>query len=256
MLIDLGYYDFAKFSRIDNLGGYFISRVKTGANPLIVHSFKNHRGQAVDVDGLKLKDVLMRLKRKVIDLEVLVRFQTRVYKGKKHYKEQKLRLVGVWNEEENRHHLYFTNIAPDQLEAEAVAQAYGLRWQVELLFRQLKCIHGMGQVRVQNEYAAVGLVYAALLSLLVTRKLLEAVRETIGGTEVDVPFERGAKVVQRQAVLLLRLVRRQPRELGRLELDIECALLRRAADRNRGRRLLCEGYMNLTGGGEVQIMAG
>lgn len=246
LLIDLGFYDFGRFARVEKHGGYFISRVKTVANPTIVQSLRTHRGRSVPVDGEKLKDVLGRLTRKVIDLEVLVRFKTRKYKGKAHYKEQKLRMVGVWNEDEERYHLYFTNLSPRQLSAEGVAEAYKLRWQVELLFRQLKSIHGLGKVRTMNEDAAVALVYAAVLSLLVTRSLLEAIRVKLGLSEAETPFERGARAVQRQAVLILQLLASPPRDFSRLERRVERALLRKVVDRNsRHRRLLLGKRMNL-----------
>lgn len=247
LLIDLGYYDFAKFARVDKLGGYFISRVKTGANPVIEKSLLNCRGQAVPVEGEKLQDVLGRFQRKVIDLQVTVRFQPRVYDGKRSTKRQTLRLVGVWNEAEGRYHLYFTNLSPSQLSAEAIAEAYRLRWQVELLFRSLKKVHGLGKIRVLNEHAVVGLVYAAFLSLLVTRRLLELIRAKLGLVEADATLERGAKVVQEQAVHLLRIVVLPPRDLGRLELDVERTLLDALPDRNKNRRVLVDGYMNLMG---------
>lgn len=245
LLIDLGYYDFAKFSRVDRLGGYFISRVKTGANPVIEKSLLSHRGQAVPVEGEKLKDVLGRFQRKVIDLQVTVRFQPRAYGGKRRTKRQTLRLVGVWNEEERRYHLFFTNLSPDQLTAEAIAEAYRLRWQVELLFRALKTVHGLGKIRVMNEHAVIGLVYAAILSLLVTRRLVETIRAKLGLVEADATLERGVRVVQQQALHLLRIVLLPPRDLGRLELDVERALLTSLPDRNQNRRLLVDGYMNL-----------
>lgn len=256
LLIDLGYYDFAKFARIDSCGGYFISRVKNGANPLIVKSLLTHRGRAVSVEGEPLQNVLERFTRKVIDLQVCVRFQRRVYRGRRTYGEQTLRLVGVWNDDENKYHLYFTNLSPDQLSAEAIAEAYRLRWHVELIFRQLKSVHGMGKVRTLNEHAAVGLVYAAILSLLVTRRLIEAIEERFGLEPGEVTFERAARAVQAQASLLHRLVSRPPSDFGRLELDVEYVLCRKILNRNaRNRNSLRTKTMNLMGADEPQTMA-
>lgn len=245
LLIDLGYYQFARFARVEQLGGYFISRVKTGANPTIIESLRVHRGQKVPVEGEKLQDVLPRFQRKVIDLEVRVRFQPRVYRGERHTREQTLRLIGVWNDEEGKYHLYFTNLAPDQLSAEAIAEAYRLRWQVELLFRALKSIHGLGKIRTLNPHAVVGLVYAAILSMLVTRHLTKLVQATMGLVEADTPFERAARTAQHQGTHLLRIVTMPPRAIGRLALDVERVLLDTMPDRNRGRRTLPSSYMNL-----------
>ena len=256
LLIDLGYYDFAKFARIDSFGGYFISRVKNGANPLIVESLLTHRGRAVSVEGEPLQNVLERFTRKVIDLQVRVRFQARMYRGKRTCREQTLRLVGVWNDDESKYLLYFTNLSPDQLSADAIAEAYRLRWHVELLFRQLKSVHGMGKIRTQNEHAAVALVYAAILSLLVTRRLIEAIEERFGLEPGEVTFERAARAVQTQAAHLHRLVLRPPSDFGRLELDVEYVLSRKILNRNaRNRGSLRTKNMNLMPSTDPQTMA-
>jgi len=239
LLIDLGYYDYAKFARIDALGGYFISRVKTGANPIILGSLRTHRGRTVPIECERLQSVLTRFKRDIIDLQVRVRFQRRVYGGKRHFDEQDLRLVGIWNDDDRRYHLYFTNLSPKQLSAESVGEAYRLRWQIELLFRQLKSIHGMGRVKVRSEYAAVGFVYAAILSLLATRRLVEAIKARFGLEPGEATVERAARAVQSQAGLILRVVSRPPSDFGRLEIDIERTLSRKIQNKNaRNRRSL------------------
>ena len=127
---------------------------------------------------------------------------------------------------------------------------------MELLFRQLKSVHGMGKVRTLNEHAAVGLVYAAILSLLVTRRLIEAIEERFGLEPGEVTFERAARAVQAQASLLHRLVSRPPSDFGRLELDVEYVLCRKILNRNaRNRGSLRTKTMNLMGADEPQTMA-
>jgi IS4 transposase len=234
LLIDLGYYDFARFARIERLGGFFISRVKDGANPEIVASLRVHRGQQVVIAGERLQAVLKRMRRKVIDIQVRVSFNPKT-KGESSRQKQDLRMVGIWDEYEGEYHLYFTNVPPEMLTAEAVAQAYRLRWQVELLFRELKKTHRMEDLRTMDPDAAVALVYASILSLLVTRALLRAIREKLELEESAIPFERGAAVIGRQAPHLLRLVTRPPWELGRTECDVNSVLLRMAPDPNRRR---------------------
>lgn len=64
-----------------------------------------------------------------------VRFSRRVYGGKRSGDTLTSRLVAVWDEEQREYHAYLTNIPPDALTAEEVAEAHRLRWEVELLFR-------------------------------------------------------------------------------------------------------------------------
>nr|CBH39234.1 putative transposase, truncated [uncultured archaeon]CBH39704.1 putative transposase, truncated [uncultured archaeon] len=53
LLIDLGYFKYRSFDRIDSYGGYFVSRLKGNANPLIVGVNQKWRGNSVDVVGKK-----------------------------------------------------------------------------------------------------------------------------------------------------------------------------------------------------------
>lgn len=256
-LMDLGYYSFRKFVRIAENGGYFISRVKVGANPKIVKSLKSHRGRAVNVAGKRLKEILPLMLRQVIDIEVVVEFERRAYGGKKPRRDrQVLRLVGIWNAEEKRYHLYFTNLTPEQLSAEAIATAYSQRWQIELLFRQLKGVHRLDEIPGRNANTATAMIFSAIISMLVTRTLVTAIRDALRLQEPEAPHERAGRVIQRQCANLLRLVVLAPREVGRLQIDIERVLLDQVPDPNRGRRLLLHGIQNLMADGMTQTMTG
>ena len=89
--------------------------------------------------GRKLKDVLPRLKRQVLDVMV-VRFQRRTYAGKKRWDTMTLRLVGARDQESGQLYLYLTNVPVDKLVASDIAAVYAACCQVELLFAQLKGI--------------------------------------------------------------------------------------------------------------------
>ena len=115
LLIDLGYYEFHLFWRIDQKGGSYLSRAKSNANPRIVGSNQAVRGNAIDLVGHKLQDVLGRLKRRFIDVEVEVPVKLRKYRGTRSTRQMRMRLVGVRNDETGDYHLYFTNIDADTL---------------------------------------------------------------------------------------------------------------------------------------------
>lgn len=72
LLFDLGLFKYQLFSRIRRNGGYFVSRFNAAANPTMVSILRTHRGQTIDLAGTKLKEVLPRLKREVLDAEVEV----------------------------------------------------------------------------------------------------------------------------------------------------------------------------------------
>ncbi|ELY29589.1 transposase, partial [Haloferax volcanii] len=81
------------------------------------------------------------------------------------------RVVGVRNEDTDDYHLYITNL-PDEFTPEQVAALYGVRWEVEVLFRELKSMYGLEKFQTSNPAIVELLVVAALLTLTVSRALL------------------------------------------------------------------------------------
>jgi len=47
-------------------------------------------------------------------------------------------LVAIYNPEAEEHHFYLTNIPQDILNATEIAAIYAARWEVELIFKELK----------------------------------------------------------------------------------------------------------------------
>ena len=126
LLFDLGYFRYQLFHCIDRNGGYFITRLATNADPRIVATHRQWRGRAIELEGKRLKEVTGRLKRDVLDAEVEVAFQRRVYAGTRRTVRRCLRLVAVRLPESTEYRFYLTNIDPDSLDANAVAQTYAL----------------------------------------------------------------------------------------------------------------------------------
>jgi len=192
LLFDLGFFKYELFSRIRGSGGYFVSRLKQSANPTIVSVLRTHRGNTIDLAGKKLKDILPRLKREVIDVEVEVSFKGRASKAKKTEKDgtfevyrpkggtsklkETFRLVGVFDEKTKTYHLYLTNITPEQLSAEDVALLYRARWSIELVFKELKRLYQLDVISSGAPAVVESLVLVAMLTLVVSHRLLNHMR--------------------------------------------------------------------------------
>ena len=192
LLFDLGYFKYELFSKIRRNNGYFVSRLKQSANPTIVSVLRAHRGNTIDLAGKKLKDILPRLKREVIDVEVEVSFKGRASKAKKTEKDgtfevyhpkggtpmvkETFRLVGVLNEESKTYHLYLANITPEQLSAEDVALLYRARWSIELVFKELKRLYQLDVISSGAPVVVESLVLVAMLTLVVSHRLLNHMR--------------------------------------------------------------------------------
>lgn len=192
LLFDLGYFKYELFSKIRGNGGYFVSRLKQSANPTIVSVLRAHRGNTIDLTGKKLKDILPRLKREVIDVEVEVSFKGGASKARKTEKDgtfevyqpkgntpkvkETFWLVGILNGESKMYHFYLTNITLGQLPAEDVALLYRSRWSIELVFKELKRLYQLDVISSGAPAVVESLVLVAMLTLVVSHRLLNHMR--------------------------------------------------------------------------------
>jgi len=179
LLFDLGYYSYSLFDRIDQNGGYFLSRLKANANPLIVDVHRRWRGRSIDVTGQRLRDVLGSLERQVLDVEARVEFARRTYRGRQSRARRTFRVVAIRNPETGEYHVYVTNVPPDRLAAEDITHTYALRWQVELLFKAMKSHGHLDQLPSRKKCVVDCLVWASVLSLLASQALYRLIRSLL-----------------------------------------------------------------------------
>ena len=232
LLFDLGYYHFHLWHCIDQNGGFFLCRAKSNFNPLIVAVHRSWRGQSINVVGHKLLDVLPLLQRGLLDVEVEVEYELRVYKGVRRKTRRTFRLVAVRNDDSGEYHRYITNVDAQKLPAEDVRHTYSLRWQVEILFKAMKSHGHLDHLPSSKRCVVECLVWASVLATIVSSALYKAVRDAVDTTR-HMPPLRWAALFARLAVDILDLVLRTPtRHLERLwEL-----LLHEAPDPNLSRK--------------------
>lgn len=157
-LFDLGYYSHDLLRRIGRFGGFFLCRLQPGTNPLVLRVRRGRTRLPAEgrrLDGLRVDDGV---------LDVDARFgegrNARVY-----------RIVGVWDVERERWSLYVTNLPPGEYTPEELMELYRLRWEVELLFKELRSAYRLDEIPTGKPATARCLIYAALLSLLLGRVL-------------------------------------------------------------------------------------
>ena len=235
LLFDLGYFRYQLFACIHRNGGYFLTRLKANANPTIVAINRVHRGRAVPVVGEKLRDVADRLRREVLDVEVTVRFQRRTYAGRTRHDVQTLRVVGIRDDHTGCHHFYVTNVPVEKLAAEDIRATYALRWQVELLFKELKRHYRIDQMPSRKREIVEALLYASILTLIVSRRLLALVRKALAGLADRIPTQRWAALLESASTELLLIATRPPRELKTLLQRVNATFLHEAVDPNKSR---------------------
>jgi len=221
VLFDRAYFKYQRFSQIDEHGGYFVSRLKTNTDPLIVEELREWRGRAIPLEGEQVQDVVDDLQRKYIDVEVEVEYRV----DTRTCENRRFRVVGVREADADDYDLYITNLPREALLPADIATVYRCRWEVELLFRELKTRYELDEFDTEKEHVVEILVYAALLTLIVSRALQELVVEE-APEEAVIPAERWAATFRSHAQLILRELRehlgyRPPPLLERLIADAQ-----------------------------------
>lgn len=179
LLLDLGYYNFNLFARIQRNGGYFLSRAKSNFNPVLLGVHRNWPGRAIDVIGRRLRDVLPELQREVLDAKVEVQHTRRPYRGRAQQGDLALRLVAVRDEKSGEYHCYLTNIPNEQVTAEDIRNLYTLRWQIELFFKAMKSAGQIDVLPTENEHIVKILVWASILGTLLSHTFYRLVRASV-----------------------------------------------------------------------------
>lgn len=238
LLFDLGYFRFQLFSCIRRNGGYFIVRLKKSADPMVVAIHRRWRGRAVAMIGRRVSEFIGRLQRQAIDVEVELSFKRRAYGGVRHKDRERFRLVGVRDPVSREYHLYLTNIPPNKLTPDDIAQTYAARWVIELFFRELKTHYRAEDMPSAKRPIVEALVYAVLITFVVSRALLAALRRKLGALADRVPEERWAGLFADAALDILRLIVWRPGLTAAIATALDAHLLHEAVDPNAGRALL------------------
>lgn len=180
-----------------------MSRLKESANPVITAELRQWRGRAIPLKGEQIHDAVGDLQRQYIDVAVEAEFKRGPYNGTRSVDTKQFRVVGVRDADADDYHLYITNLPREEFLPADLATIYRCRWEVETLFRELKTQYELDEFDTSKEHVVRILLYAALLSLLVSRDLLDLVTEQ-ADEEIVFPQERWAATFRSHAQLILQ----------------------------------------------------
>ena len=202
-LLDLGFFKYRRFALIDENDGFFVSRLKKSANPLITAAPRTLRGNSIE--GKQVFDVVGDLRRQYIDVDVVVGFKRREYDDQRSTDTKQFRVVGVLVGDTDDFHLYMTNLPREEFSPEQIATLYRARWEVELLFRELKSRYGLEEFDTSKDYIVKIQITAALLTLVVSRAILRVLVDHAEerGEDATFPTERWATTFRSYAQLIL-----------------------------------------------------
>ena len=188
-LVDLGYWSFKLMKKVIEAGSFFVMRLKSSCNPLIVKvsdpRFQHLVGQRLSEinDWLNTQPGLK-------ELDLIVQLSSA---KKPHFKED-IRLVGLLHEQLWR--FYITNIFDMAFTPTAIYELYALRWQVEIFFNVIKNVLSLQNIISRNKNGIMIEIYAALIFHLLTRIIIALAAQKTGLSIHQFSFERSAKLIK------------------------------------------------------------
>jgi hypothetical protein len=179
-LRDRGYIDVPYFARLSDAGAYLICRARTDLNPTIVRVLDGMSpAEARRWCGKRLKELQRKRLRR--DLELLVSWprpdgrtiELRLvirYVPPKQKAPKSIRAKGVTRKKTNAESWTWllTNLPPS-VSAQAVSCLYRLRWQIELVFKDLKSYANLRALQSAQHDIVEGFIWASLCAAFLKR---------------------------------------------------------------------------------------
>ena len=187
-LIDLGYWSFSLMKKIIDANSFFVMRLKSNCDPLIV---KVSQANAQHLIGKRLSEIGDLLSTQTalgfVDLTVqLSRAQNPRFKDD-------VRLVGLFHEEQWR--FYVTNIFEVNFTPQIIYELYAQRWQVEIFFNLIKNVLTLENIISRTKNGIMIEIYSALIYYLLVRIVIALAAQKTNRSIHEFSFERSHKLI-------------------------------------------------------------
>lgn len=188
-LVDLGYWSFGLMKKIIDAGSFFVMRLKSSCDPLIVAvtqtEFQSLIGKRLSEIGDFLKD---QAPKGTLDLTV------QLSSAQKPRFTDRVRLVGLFYEGDWR--FYVTNIFEIAFTPQLIYELYRQRWQVEIFFNIIKNVLNIQNIISRNKNGIMIEIYAALIFHLLTQIVIALAARKVEKSICEFSPERSYKLVK------------------------------------------------------------
>ena len=159
-LFDLGYFSHSFLHKLDEVGVWFICRLKATSTPRI----------SCVVRGVSKRFIGSPLNNKVSLTGPIVEIWGQLNLPDGGLFE--VRLIGFRFPKTKEYRWYATNLPASMLLAEWIYPIYRLRWQIELFFKSIKSLLNADQITSSNENIALVVAYSSILASLLASSLI------------------------------------------------------------------------------------
>lgn len=163
LLADAGYFSRDYLALLINAFARFIIKAGHQINPMII-SCHTATQKNKNISGMKLKSAFSYLSKKQPN-DLTVQWKT---------SEGKLfncRLLVTWNPVTKKYQYLATNLPRSKYSPEKVIEAYRLRWQIELLFKEWKSYGNLKSFNTGKQSIVEGLIWGAIMAATLKRYL-------------------------------------------------------------------------------------
>lgn len=216
ILFDLGYFNLNTFFEINAMGAYFISRLSLGIglfNPLsclpldLYGILKKLKGNVHQMDVIVGSNKKTQVISRLVCLRVSPKIAEQRRRKLRKNSQKKGRTPSQYHLSLADWTLMITNVPSKWVPAEMVRIFYMLRWQIELLFKQLKtvlCIHKSNTGR-ENRLRCE--IYGKLIvAILIHRVHAEINIRLWNNNKKQLSIEKLYKRIQERAFIILDLL--------------------------------------------------
>ncbi len=231
-MADLGFLDQARLLGLVARGVHVLMRLKENQNPRILR-VRVGCGSPSTYVGMTLSEALgsyaLDFQDGLLDIDVQIEAQG----PEGQLLSAVLRVVGVVDPDSFEARFYLTSVGPEVLTPAHVALCYTLRWDIELLWKQVKTGVGLSAILAWREEAVTALVHAKIIAVALGRLLELSARQqsrdhALGQLAIVLTLNR--------MVPMLTAWRLQQRGVSLEEMERRMLLLAVVAGRSRRQR--------------------
>lgn len=188
LIRDLGYYTNQALKTIIERKAYFLSRLKPKT---VLFEKVGNEYRRIDIKGLlnymQKNNISYLDKKYFVSTADKIPSRVCIFLVPEEVRERRIRKNKTYNSGKGYQcteefsiwsglNIFITNIEQEILDIKAVANLYGLRWQIELLFKTWKSYYKIEKLKVMKQARIECMIYASLLYIIIHWKILSAIQ--------------------------------------------------------------------------------